>query len=158
MTLSSPKISHTMPRTRTSKLSGVTPATSARMSKVAQRNNASERALRGELHRRGLRFRLHRPIVEGTSRTVDIVFVAAQVAVFVDGCFWHGCQEHGTLPKNNREWWRHKIEANIARDLDTTARLEACGWHVVRVWEHETPRVAADRVTQVVRSARSNWH
>jgi len=128
------------------------------MSKVAQRDTAGERALRRELHCRGLRFRLHRPVVEGTRRTVDILLVAARIAVFVDGCFWHGCPQHGTLPKNNAEWWRRKIEANITRDRDTTTRLEASGWHVIRVWEHEPPKAAADRIAQAVGPALADEH
>ncbi|WP_082607195.1 very short patch repair endonuclease [Lysobacter sp. Root983] len=142
-----------MPRTRTSKLAGVTATTSARMSKVAQRHNARERALRSELHHRGLRFRLDRPFDEGSRRTVDVLSVAARIAVFVDGCFWHGCPQHGTLPKNNAEWWQRKIEGSIARDRDTTARLELSGWQVIRVWEHEPLKDTADRIALAVRRA-----
>lgn len=75
-----------------------------------------------------------------------MVFVAARVAVMVDGCFWHGCPEHATWPRANAQWWRQKIEANIARDRDTDARFREAGWNVIRVWEHEDPEVAADRV------------
>jgi DNA mismatch endonuclease, patch repair protein len=139
-----------MPRTPTRKLPGVSAATSARMAKVAQRDNANERRLRSELHKRGFRFRLHSQIVEGTRRTVDIAFIAARVAVFVDGCFWHGCPEHGSLPKNNAAWWQRKIEANVARDLDTTHRLEANGWRVLRIWEHESIDTAADRIADAL--------
>jgi len=75
-----------------------------------------------------------------------------QVAVFVDGCFWHGCPEHGTWPKSNIEFWREKIETNRRRDLDTNERLKAAGWEVVRVWEHENPDAAAERIAGLVRS------
>lgn len=126
-------------------------STTLRMARVAQRDNRGERALRSELHRRGLRFRLHRPIVEGTRRTADVVFPGARLAVFVDGCFWHGCPTHGTSPKNNAAWWRAKIAANMARDRDTDARLEALGWRVLRIWAHEDPAEAADRIEAIAR-------
>ncbi len=70
--------------------------------------------------------------------------------MFVDGCFWHGCDEHGTWPKQNADWWREKIEANQRRDRDTDARLRAAGWTVIRVWEHENAVTAADRIVEAV--------
>lgn len=136
------------------RLDPVNPATTKRMSRTAQRDNARERALRSELHARGLRFRLHRPILKGVRRTVDIAFPASRTAVFIDGCFWHGCPVHGTWPKNNADWWRQKIEANVARDRDTDARLQAAGWRVLRVWEHEPIDAAADRIEAAVRAQR----
>lgn len=131
----------------------VADATRKRMASTRGRDNASERSLRSALHRRGLRFRLHRRIVEGTRRSVDIVFPGPRVAVFLDGCFWHGCPRHGTWPKNNAAWWREKIETNVARDRDTDRRLASLGWNVVRVWEHETIDEAVDRIEKAVRSA-----
>jgi DNA mismatch endonuclease (patch repair protein) len=94
-----------------------------------------------------------RGIVEGTRRTADVVFPAARVAVFLDGCFWHGCPLHGTSPKNNAAWWRAKIDANIVRDRDTDARLMALSWTVVRIWEHEDFAEASDRIEAIVRRA-----
>ena len=129
----------------------VQPATTKRMSRTAQRDNLRERELRSELHRRGLRFRLHRCLLVGSRRSVDITFPASRTAVLIDGCFWHGCPEHGTWPKNNAEWWRAKIEDNIARDRDSDRKLAEAGWTVVRVWEHETVGAAADRIEAVVR-------
>lgn len=79
------------------------------------------------------------------------MFPRARVAVFLDGCFWHGCPLHGTWPKNNAEWWREKIEANIARDRDTDRRLQELGWTVVRVWEHETIEAAIDNIEHTLR-------
>ena len=83
-------------------------------------------------------------------RRADIVFVASRVAVMVDGCFWHACPVHATWPKANADWWRAKIEANQQRDRETDAALEAAGWTVVRVWEHESTEEAARRVIEAV--------
>jgi DNA mismatch endonuclease (patch repair protein) len=83
---------------------------------------------------------------------VDIAFMRARVAVFVDGCFWHGCPSHGTVPrKTNAAFWRTKVDANRERDQDTDARLRRAGWRVVRLWEHESPASAATRVERTVR-------
>lgn len=90
----------------------------------------------------------------GTRRRADIVFGPSRVAVFVDGCFWHGCPEHGSWPRSNAEWWREKIQANKRRDSDTDRLLEDAGWYVIRIWEHEDPTQAADRVERVVRTRR----
>ncbi|MGM1057946.1 very short patch repair endonuclease [Saccharothrix sp. Mg75] len=122
----------------------------ARMSKQRSRDTGIEVALRRELHRLGLRYRVHRRPVRAVRREADVVFGPARVAVFVDGCFWHGCPEHGTWPKRNGEFWRAKIEANRARDANTDRRLAEEGWLSVRVWEHEDPVGAADRVRAAV--------
>lgn len=82
-------------------------------------------------------------------RRADLVFPRKQVAVYVDGCFWHGCPVHGTWPKNNAEWWRQKIQGNQARDRDTDRQLRDAGWTIVRVWEHEAAG-AADKVAQAL--------
>jgi DNA mismatch endonuclease (patch repair protein) len=97
------------------------------------------------------------PPLKGLRRRADIVFTRRQVAVFVDGCYWHGCPEHATWPKHNAEWWRDKLEANARRDRDTDQRLSQAGWQVIRVWEHEDPAAAADTVarTLVARAAGS---
>jgi DNA mismatch endonuclease (patch repair protein) len=97
-----------------------------------------------------MRYRIHRRPVQGVRREADIVFGAARVAVFVDGCFWHGCPEHATWPKSNAEFWRDKIEGNRRRDANTDARLAEAGWLVLRVWEHEAIEVAAARVQRTV--------
>jgi DNA mismatch endonuclease, patch repair protein len=117
-----------------------------------QRDTKGELELRSLLHRRGLRFRVH-ALLPGLRRRSDIVFTRARVVVFVDGCFWHGCPEHGTWPKENADWWREKIEVNQRRDRDTDARLTAAGWTVIRVWEHEDPTQAADQIVEIVRRA-----
>lgn len=124
------------------------------MTAQRERDTEPERALRKELHACGLRFRLHRHEVPGTRRTVDIVFGPARVAVDVRGCFWHGCEAHGTWPKTNADWWKAKITQNRDRDADTVQRLQSAGWLVVVVWEHEDPAVAAEYICNIVRSRR----
>ncbi|WP_273652947.1 very short patch repair endonuclease [Cellulomonas fimi] len=123
------------------------------MSTAKRRDTAAELALRRELHRRGLRFRVAYPVPGQRRRTVDVAFTRARVAVLVDGCFWHGCPEHGTKPRANSQWWTAKLAANHARDRDTDRLLGEHGWTVVRVWEHEAVSTAADRVEVAVRQA-----
>ena len=122
----------------------------ARMRAQRERDTAMERQIRSRLHAMGLRFRLHQRLLTGLRREADVVFARARVAVFIDGCFWHGCPEHGTWPKNNAVFWRRKLRANATRDRDTDARLAADGWVVVRVWEHERADQAAIRIAEVV--------
>lgn len=124
------------------------------MSRQKSRNTAVELALRKALHASGARYRVHRRPVKGVRREADIVFGPARVAVFVDGCFWHGCPTHATWPKNNAAFWRDKIEGNRRRDADTDARLVEAGWLAVRVWEHENVGEAAARVLVVLESRR----
>ncbi len=120
-----------------------------RMKAQKTRDTDAELRLRSALHALGLRFRVHRPVI-GTRRKADLVFSSARVAVFFDGCFWHGCPEHATWPKANAEFWRRKIEANRTRDAGTDHLLETAGWLSVRIWEHEEPATAAARVAQAV--------
>lgn len=129
-----------------------------RMQRQARRDTEPELALRRELWRRGLRYRVDVAPVSGFRRRADVVFARARVAVYVDGCYWHRCPEHATVPKTNREWWVTKLEANVARDRDTDARLLAAGCEVVRVWEHESIEEAADRIEAVVRSRSRRAH
>ncbi|MGF0246510.1 very short patch repair endonuclease [Rhodococcus erythropolis] len=126
------------------------PATSARMSAQRRRDTKPEIALRRELHRRGLRYFVDREPVKGVRRRADLVFPRRKVAVFVDGCFWHSCPQHATFPKNNAQWWTDKLAANVVRDRDTDARLAEQGWTVIRIWEHEDPLVAAERVQKAL--------
>ena len=128
-----------------------TPETRLRMQRVRQKNTSAESLVRRELHALGLRYRIHVPVIAKPRRVADIVFGGPRVAVFVDGCFWHGCPEHATWPKRNAEFWRAKILANRERDLDTVERLHAEGWKVVRVWAHESPNVAAERIAKVIK-------
>lgn len=109
-----------------------------------------ELALRRELHRRGLRYFVHRRPLPGLRREADVVFPRAQVAVFLDSCYWHGCPDHASWPKAHADWWRAKIERTRARDRDTDERLREAGWVALRVWEHESPVDAAARVATVL--------
>jgi DNA (cytosine-5)-methyltransferase 1 len=133
-----------------------TPAASSpealrRMQSTRRRDTAAEVSIRHLLHGHGFRYRIDREILPGSRRRADIVFVSPKVAVFVDGCFWHACPIHGTSPKANADWWAKKLEANRRRDAETTRRLRGAGWHVLRVWEHEEPADAADRISSLVR-------
>ena len=123
------------------------------MSRLARRDTAPELALRRVLHRAGLRYRVHRRPLPDLNRQADIVFTRAKVAVFVDGCFWHGCPDHGRRAHRTNGWyWPGKIQRNQERDRDTDAHLTRAGWTPVRVWEHEPADEAADRVAAAVRA------
>jgi DNA mismatch endonuclease (patch repair protein) len=126
------------------------------MQRQPRRDTSTELALRRLLHARGLRYRLDVRPERAVGRRADLVFSGARVAVFVDGCYWHACPRHCSWPRANAEWWRDKLEGNAARDRDTDARLTKAGWTVVRVWEHDDPREAAERVALAVRAA-SAW-
>ena len=118
------------------------------MSRMPRRDTGPELALRSELHQRGLRFRVHDTSLPGRP---DIVLTRARVAVFVDGCFWHACPDHGVLPKSNRDWWRAKLDRNAERDREKDADLDELGWLPVHVWEHEHVIEAADLIEAVWR-------
>ncbi len=124
------------------------------MSRQRRRDTSPELLLRRELHRRGLRYRVDAPLPGMPRRRADVLFTRARVAVFVDGCFWHACPEHRTSPAHNGAWWARKLEANVARDRETDARLADAGWTALRFWEHEDAVRAADDVAAAVRSAR----
>lgn len=128
--------------------------TSRRMAKVRQKDTDAELALRRELHCRGLRYRVDYVVLKKPRRVADIVFPKLKIAIFVDGCFWHGCPLHGTWPKQNAELWRNKIEGNRARDLDTNSRLRKEGWIVLRFWRHELASDAAETIVHEVARAR----
>ena len=118
-----------------------------------RRDTRPELRVRSELHRRGLRFRKELAIeANGIRVHADVVFPRARVAVFIDGCYWHSCPEHGTSPRNNVDYWTRKLAGNHERDRRVDAALTASGWCVIRVWEHETPTVAAIAIRAVVES------
>ncbi|MFD6389328.1 very short patch repair endonuclease [Nocardia sp. NPDC060259] len=119
------------------------------MRAIRRTDTKPEVELRSELHRLGYRFRKDFPIAVVGRRPVrpDIVFTARRVAVFVDGCFWHACPEHGRSPTTNEWYWTPKLRRNVTRDREADAALSTAGWTVVRVWEHEP---VASALTAVV--------
>jgi DNA mismatch endonuclease Vsr len=127
--------------------------TQVRMRKQRKRDTEPEVLLRKALTRMGLRYRIETAPVEGVHTKADIVFPGPKITVFVHGCFWHGCSDHYRPTKSNTKWWADKIAANQARDEKTRVALEAAGWTYVRVWEHEAPSLAAERVAAIVAAA-----
>ena len=134
------------------------PEVRRRMQAVRRRDTVLEMRLRSALHRMGFRYRVDRSPLPGQKRRADLVFPTERIAVYVDGCFWHGCPIHATWPKTNADWWRAKLEANRARDASTDAQLRDHGWTVVRVWGHEPVQDAVERVADEVRRARARRH
>ena len=116
------------------------------------RDTQPELALRSVIHAMGLRYRVAARPLPGLRRTADLVFPRARVAVFVDGCYWHGCPEHYVPSASNVDYWKDKIERNIARDHETDALLREAGWVVVRCWAHEETNEVARNVADVVRA------
>ncbi|MFI7743745.1 very short patch repair endonuclease [Kocuria rhizosphaericola] len=131
------------------------PSTSLRMSRQARRDTAPELCLRRLLFARGLRYRVDASLPGMPRRRADVLFTRRRVAVFIDGCFWHSCPVHGTVPRSNRDWWVAKLDKNMARDRETDTYLSANGWTVLRFWEHEDMELAADVVEQVIRKHES---
>lgn len=131
-------------------------ATRANASAVMRGNRGAdtrpEVSLRSALHRLGLRFRRGRLLIaNGLRSRPDIVFPGARVVVFVDGCFWHSCPQHGMHPKANSWYWKEKLRQNVERDDRITEALGTAGWVVIRVWEHESSAQAAIRVARIVK-------
>lgn len=112
------------------------------------RDTGPEMAVRSALHREGLRFRKHLRPVAGLACTVDIVFPVARLAIFVDGCYWHACPEHGSYPRTNAAWWRAKLDGTRERDRRNARSLAMAGWYVMRVWEHEDVSAIVYKVQQ----------
>lgn len=123
----------------------------ARMKAAKPRDTLPEKALRSELHKRGLRYRVDARPIERLNRRADIVFRSVKVAIFVDGCFWHGCPLHGTQANANAEFWKNKIKRNQERDAETNLLLKKAGWKVIRVWEHESPVKARAKIQKTIR-------
>jgi DNA mismatch endonuclease (patch repair protein) len=120
------------------------------MRATRRRDTAAEVALRSALHRLGLRFRVDAAPLIGSRRRADVVFRTERVAVFVDGCFWHGCPQHGSQPKQNAQWWIEKLDQNRRRDRDTNRELAEAGWLVLRFWEHDDVNAAAGCIQKAV--------
>ena len=127
---------------------------SEQMSRHPRRDTGPELALRKLLHAAGYRYRVQYPVPGRPRRTIDVAFTKQRVAVLVDGCFWHGCAIHRTVPIANNVWWQSKLAKNLARDADTTAHLQELGWSVVRVWEHESTEEALGRIAAVLHAHR----
>ena len=127
------------------------PKLGRKMSTLRRRDTKPEIELRRELHRRGLRYRVQVKVPGNNRRTIDIAFTRVRLAVYIDGCFWHGCPEHHVQPRANSDWWRWKIDRNQARDRDTDRELDEAGWEVLRVWEHVPTREAAGLVESTYR-------
>lgn len=126
-----------------------------RMKAVRRQGTKAELALRAALDALDIAYAVNDQPLPALQRKADILFRGEKVAVFVDGCFWHGCPLHGTQAKANAEFWREKIERNKQRDSDTNQHLQEAGWVVVRVWAHEEPEAAARKVCEIVRERRS---
>lgn len=118
------------------------------------RDTKPELAVRRACHARGLRYRVDVRPLPSLRRRADLVFPTERVAVFVDGCYWHGCPQHYVASKSNTTYWVEKIERNRERDYNTDAALHAAGWQVVRAWQHEDPDAVAEVVAATVRARR----
>ncbi|MEV1067324.1 very short patch repair endonuclease [Streptomyces sp. NPDC050263] len=120
------------------------------MQAIRSRDTKPEKLIRQLVHAQGLRYRVAARPLPGLRRTADLVFRPAKVAVFIDGCYWHGCPEHYVPPKTNSGYWSDKVLRNVTRDRDTDQQLEKAGWLVLRFWEHEPSDACADKITTVV--------
>jgi DNA mismatch endonuclease (patch repair protein) len=128
-----------------------TPAVSAAMRGNTARETKPEIRVRSALHRQGFRFRKNlRIATQRRAVNADIVFVTHRVAIFIDGCYWHGCPAHGRIPATNRGYWEQKIGRNVKRDAETTQLLSEIGWKACRYWEHEDPDEVAAHVASIL--------
>ncbi|MFD7579284.1 very short patch repair endonuclease [Kitasatospora sp. NPDC059817] len=126
------------------------PGTRRSMRSNKGRDTAPERRLRSLLHAEGLRYRVSARPLPDLRRTADLVFPKTKIAVFVDGCFWHGCPDHGTRPSANSSFWEKKLNRTRERDTETNEALKAAGWTVIRIWEHVPPDAAAEAVRAAI--------
>ncbi|MFI6864057.1 very short patch repair endonuclease [Streptomyces sp. NPDC050421] len=124
------------------------------MQAIRSRDTQPERLIRRLVHANGLRYRVAARPLPDLRRTADLVFRPAKVAVFIDGCYWHGYPEHYVAPKTNPGYWSDKVARNVARDRDTDQRLTEAGWLVLRFWEHQDSDVCALRIVDTVRERR----
>jgi DNA mismatch endonuclease (patch repair protein) len=120
------------------------------MRRTPQRDNPLEVAVRSALHRKGFRFRTHYRVLPHRRAAADIAFTRQRLAIFIDGCFWHGCPEHATRPQRNAAWWAAKLDRNVARDRETDAEFEKAGWWILRCWEHEGTDAIVDRIERAL--------
>jgi DNA mismatch endonuclease (patch repair protein) len=124
--------------------------THIRMVAQRRRDTDCEMTIRRILHKSGLRYRVDAAVTSNQRFRADLVFTRARVAVFIDGCFWHGCPEHASLPARNRSWWERKMKYNRDRDARATRLHELEGWTVFRYWSHEDPRKVASELICVL--------
>lgn len=115
-----------------------------------RRDTKPEMAVRRLVHAKGLRYRVDARPIPGLNRRADLVFTRKKLAVFIDGCYWHGCSQHGSTPRSNADYWSKKIATNRSRDAETDHLLVTAGWTVIRAWEHETPQTVALRISVAV--------
>ena len=134
-------------------------ASSPSTRKVMQANRRSdtgpELRYRRQLHALGIRFRVGVKVEPALRRTADVAIKSLRLAIFIDGCFWHGCPEHWSCPQTNEEFWSSKIAKNIRRDRETDQILRDKGWTVMRFWEHEEAGGAAQKTREWIRATRS---
>lgn len=130
------------------------PTVRARMSRQQRRDTKPELSVRRILHGRGIRYRVDAAPEIGMRCKADLLWRGLRLAVFIDGCFWHGCPEHATRPKANEVWWAEKLDGNIQRDRRTDAELTSLGWRVLRFWEHEPAESVADVICGVLAELR----
>lgn len=141
-----------MPQGTTDESWASSPERRRNMQANRSRDTKPEMAVRQQLHRLGLRYRVAIAPIPEIRRRADIVFTKARVAIFIDGCFWHGCPEHGrTTFNHNADYWPNKIATNIVRDKDTNSRLREAGWTVMRFWEHEEANAVVEAIRDAVR-------
>ncbi|EJZ17298.1 very short patch repair endonuclease [Rhizobium sp. Pop5] len=131
-----------------------TEAVRRRMQRTARRDNPFERTIRSQLYARGLRYRIHYPIPGMKRTTCDFAFPGLKIAVFLDGCFWHGCEVHPPSVKKNTDFWMAKVERNRARDERATAHLTDLGWTALRFWEHENVATIVEKIAATVKARR----
>lgn len=130
-------------------------AVRSRMSRQRRRDTKPELLVRQILHARGLRYRVNAAPELGLRGKADIVWRGLRLAVYIDGCFWHGCPEHATRPKANEAWWAEKLDGNVQRDRRTDRALTSRGWTVLRFWEHEQPTTVADAICEKLAELRA---
>lgn len=123
-----------------------------RMQAQPRLNTSCEMAIRRLLFSEGVRYRVHSRPISSLRREADIVFRKMKIAVFIDGCFWHGCPQHKKVIKTHRLWWERKISKTKERDMDTDEKLQSFGWTVIRIWEHENPEEAAGRILKALKT------
>lgn len=120
------------------------------MQAIRSRDTQPEILIRRLVHAQGLRYRVSARPISDLRRTADMVFRPTKVAVFIDGCYWHGCPEHYVPPRTNSGYWSEKVLRNVQRDRDTDQRLKDAGWLALRFWEHEPSEMCAQRIVATI--------